>query len=68
MAKSVKVWYDPEGDYLEVLFSNEAGYMKETDNDAIIEKVNTKGEVIGFSILGVKEKTKLEPLYAELLN
>jgi len=33
-----------------------------------MEKVNTKGEVIGFSILGVKEKTKLEPLYAELLN
>ncbi len=57
MGKSVKVWYDPEGDYLEVLFSNEAGYIKETDNDAIMEKVNTKREVIGFSILGVKEKT-----------
>lgn len=68
MAKSVKVWYDPEGDYLEVLFSNEAGYMKETDNDAIMEKLNTKGEVIGFSILGVKEKAKLEPLYAEFLS
>lgn len=68
MAKSVKVWYDSEGDYLEVLFSNEAGYMKETENDAIMEKVNAKGEVIGFSILGVKEKAKLAPLYAELLN
>lgn len=68
MAKSIKVWYDPEGDYLEVLFSNEAGYMKETDNDAVMEKINSRGEIVGFSILGVKNNTKSKPLIAELLN
>lgn len=68
MGKSIKVWYDPEGDYLEVPFSNEAGYMKETDNDAVMERVNSQGEIIGFSILGVKEKSKSEPLFAKLLN
>ena len=39
MAKAVKVWYDPEGDFLEVMFSDESGYMKETSNDAVMERV-----------------------------
>ena len=31
--KIVKIWYDQEGDYLEVLFEREEGYFKETEND-----------------------------------
>ena len=34
MATTVKIWYDKEGDFLEVLFSEKAGYMRATDNDA----------------------------------
>ena len=30
MAEKVKVWFDAEGDYLEVRLSNAAGRMKET--------------------------------------
>ncbi|HLG28663.1 MAG TPA: DUF2283 domain-containing protein [Candidatus Brocadiales bacterium] len=59
MEKEIKIWYDSEGDYLEVLFERKAGYFKETENDAIMEKVDEKGNVIGFSILKVsalKEK------------
>jgi len=36
MASNVKVWYDKEGDYLEVIFSDKPGYMQETNNDAVM--------------------------------
>jgi len=59
MGKEVKIWYDKEGDYLEVLFERKAGYFRETKNDAVMEKVDAEGNIIGFSILKVsalKEK------------
>jgi hypothetical protein len=39
MAQSVKIWFDPEADFLEVLFSDAPGYLRETDHDAILERV-----------------------------
>ncbi len=30
--KQVKVWYDPEGDYLAVIFEQKDGYFRETDD------------------------------------
>jgi hypothetical protein len=42
MAQSITVWFDPEADFLEVKFSEEAGYMRETDHDAVMERVDTK--------------------------
>ena len=65
MGKEVKIWYDKEGDYLEVLFEREAGYFKETENDAIMEKVDEEGNIIGFSILKVSA-LKEKPLSIEL--
>ena len=53
MEKEIKIWYDREGDYLEVIFERKAGYFRETVNDAIMEKVDEKGNLIGFSILKV---------------
>ena len=47
------MWYDEEGDYLEVLFAQKKGYFRETDNDAVMEKVNEAGNIIGVSILKV---------------
>nr|CBX30300.1 unknown protein [uncultured Desulfobacterium sp.] len=34
MAEAIKVWYDKDGDYLEVLFERKAGYFKETENES----------------------------------
>ncbi len=67
MADKVKVWFDAEGDFLEVRFSDAAGYMKETDNDAVMERVDERGQVIGFSILQVSKLSRQKPLVAELL-
>ena len=48
MEKEIKIWYDKEGDYLEVIFEKKAGYFKETENDAVMEKVDVEGNIIGF--------------------
>lgn len=66
-AEKVKVWFDPEGDFLEVRFSDAAGYMKETNHDAVMERVDESGRVVGFSVLGVSRFRKGRPIEAELL-
>lgn len=66
MADKVKLWFDPEGDYLEVSFSDAPGYMRETKSDAVMQRVDEHGRLIGFSILGVSKFQKDHPLEAEL--
>ena len=47
------VWFDQEGDFLEVRFDSHApGYLRETDDDRVIKKVDETGRVLGFSVLG----------------
>ena len=53
MEKEIKIWYDKEGDYIEILFDRKKGYFRETENDAVMEKVDEEGNIIGFSILRV---------------
>lgn len=66
MADKLKLWFDPEGDYLEVTFSDVPGYMRETKSDAVLQRVDKRGRVIGFSVLGVSKFQKDHPLEAEL--
>jgi uncharacterized protein YuzE len=66
MAKRIRVWYDPEGDYLEVLFERKKGYFRETKNDAVMEKVDAEGNVIGFSILKVSALKEKRPMSVSL--
>ena len=54
----VKVWYDAEGDFLEVTFKRKEGYFRETKSDQVMEKVDMQGNVIGFSILKVSSLKK----------
>ena len=66
MADKVKIWFDAEADFLEVRFSDAAGYEKETKHAAVMERVDKKGKVIGFSVLGVSRFKKAKPLEADL--
>ena len=66
MADKVKLWFDPEGDFLEVIFSDATGYMRETKNHTVMQRVDEHGRVIGFSVLGVSKFQKNHPLEAEL--
>lgn len=66
MATNLKIWFDKEGDFLEVLFSDQLGYMEETENDVVMKRVDDKGNVLGFSVLGVSQLQKDNPLIANL--
>ena len=66
MAANLKIWFDKEGDFLEVVFSDQLGYMEETENDAVMKRVDDKGTVLGFSVLGVSQLQKESPLVANL--
>jgi uncharacterized protein YuzE len=65
--EKVKVWYDPKGDFLEVMFKQKEGCFRETSSDQVMEKVDTDGNVIGFSILKVGT-LKEKPLDVDLVG
>jgi uncharacterized protein YdhG (YjbR/CyaY superfamily) len=67
VADKVRVWCDAKADYLEVQFAAGAGHMRATEHDAVMERVNARGRVIGFSVLGVTRFRKDKPLEAELV-
>ena len=64
--KIVKLWYDKEGDFLEVIFDDKPGYFVETENDQVMEKVDSKGKVIGFQVMKVSS-LKNKPLEVALV-
>lgn len=54
----VKMWVDPEADFLEVTFERKPGYSRPTENDQVMERVDEEGNVIGFSVLHVSALKK----------
>lgn len=48
--RKVSVWYDGEGDMLEVLWAFRDGYFTPTDDDRILKRLDDDGEVLGFLI------------------
>ncbi|WNM60189.1 hypothetical protein [Candidatus Nitrospira neomarina] len=68
MAEKVKVWFDPEGDFLEVQFKDAPGFLRPTGHEAVMERVDEQGHVLGFSVFGVSRFQKDHPLEAELVT
>ncbi len=44
------------------MFEKKEGYFRETDNDAVMEKIDTKVNIIGFSILKVSALKDKDPI------
>ena len=63
--RNVKIWFDAEGDFLEVLFANKEGNFRETNNDQVMAKVDKDGNLIGFLVLKVSS-VKEHPLSVAL--
>jgi hypothetical protein len=63
--RKVKIWFDREGDYLEVLFDQAEGFFRETGSDQVMEKVDAAGKLLGFSIMRVSSLSH-EPLEVAL--
>ena len=65
MEDKIKIWYDPEGGFLEITLRNAPGFFQETALDQVMKKVDSDGRVLGFSILRVSS-LKGDPLEVSL--
>ena len=69
MASSkVSVWYDHEGDMLEVLWAFREGYFTPTDDERILKRLDDDGEVIGFLIQEMSTLKQPSPVEFELAS
>jgi hypothetical protein len=66
MGEDITIWYDHDGDYLEILFERKEEYFRENSNDAVMEKIDGKGNSLGFSILKVNSLQSEPPLSISL--
>jgi hypothetical protein len=64
--KIIKLWFDKQGYFLEVTFEKKLGFFRQTKNDAVMEKVDNKGHILGFSIMNVSKLTQ-KPLQVSLI-
>jgi len=56
--ESLRVWFDPEGDLLEVeLGKPRKGFFRDIGDDVFL-RVDEKGNVIGFAILNATKRMK----------
>ena len=54
VSDKIYVWFDPEGDFLEVtLDASRDGDMEQTEDRRIAVKVDDAGNIIGFHILHI---------------
>ena len=56
--KRVNIWYDPEGDFLEVMWADKAGEFIDTIDGQADVKVDDDGTILGFQIHSVSKITK----------
>lgn len=68
VSKKVSVWYDDEGDMLEVLWAFREGYFTPTDDERVLKRLDDDGEVIGFLIHEVSTLKQPSPFEFELTD
>lgn len=52
MASMIRIWYDREGDFLEITFREAKGYLREIAED-IYERVDETGNLLGYALFNV---------------
>ena len=66
--KNVSVWYDEEGDMLEVLWAFREGYFTPTDDERVLKRLDDDGEVIGFLLHEFSTFKQPSPVEFELTS
>ena len=55
----MNIYYDEEGDYLEIFIEgNSPTYGEEIGDDVTLFKTETNGEIVGVGILNFKKRSK----------
>jgi hypothetical protein len=53
----VKLWFDEEGDFLEVTFGERAGHLREIAPD-VYERVDQDGRMLGFAVFNFSKRDR----------
>ena len=56
--RRVNIWYDPEGDFLEVMWERKPGEFVGTVDGRADVKVDDDGNILGFQIQAISKITK----------
>ena len=70
MVSMIRIWYDREGDFLEITFRDARGYLQEITED-VYERVDEAGNLLGYALLNVtrhERQTVLISLEAQRLR
>ena len=62
---SIKLWYDSEADFLEVVLERGKGVAYDTEDDRIEVRLDEDGNILSFHVLGIKSVSG-SPLNIEL--
>ena len=54
---NISVWYDEEGDYLELTREDDEGFFVDL-GDGVFERVSEDGETLGFAVLNVSARKR----------
>jgi len=52
MDSIISIWYDKEGDFLEIIFKDAKGYFQEISDD-IYERVDENGNLLGYAVFNM---------------
>jgi len=58
---NLNVWYDPEGDHLEVVFDQKAGYFEDTSLENVMRKRDAEGNLLAISIFNLSSFAGARP-------
>jgi len=54
MASVISLWYDKEGDFLEITFRDAKGYFQEIADD-VYERIDEHGNLLGYSVFNMSQ-------------
>lgn len=54
MASVISLWFDKEGDFLEIIFKDAKGYFQEISDD-IYERVDENGNLLGYAVFNMSQ-------------
>lgn len=50
----IKLWYDSDADFLEVVFEKGKGVAYDTDDERVEVRLDAQGRVLSFHVIGLK--------------
>ena len=61
----IKLWYDSEADFLEVIFKKGKGVAYDTEDERVEVRLDADGGILSFHVLGLKSVSD-SPLNVEI--